>query len=310
MTIDEQLQELQQQINRQQTLRNKLQTSEQQRNQLNEKLMQLEQIMHAEQKDVDKLLGHSLSKLFASINGSLDEKLSKEQQEARTAEVKYEAARSEMAALEEDIVRKQTEIAGLNGCDRKFAELLERKKNEIRSNQSAASKQIIELEQNLAFISNQRREIQEALSAGRSARGTADSILSSLNSAEGWGTWDVLGGGLLSDLAKHDHLDRAQSMVNQLQNQLSKFKTELTDINISSNLQVQVDGFLRFADYFFDGIFADWAVLDRIGKSKQQVQSTKHQIEQVLNRLDDLHRSAESKIVQLKQQISELVLNA
>lgn len=310
MTIDQELQVLQEQINRQKTLRNKLQASEKQRNVLEDKLKQLEQIMVAEQKDVDKLEGRSLAKLFASINGSLDEKLSKEQQEARTAEVKYEAAKSELEAHIEDIVRKQAEIAALNGCDRKYAELLEQKKSQVRSSQSAEAQQIIELEKRLAYAANQRREIQEAAMAGRSARGTASSILSSLDSAEGWGTWDVLGGGLLTDLAKHDHLDRAQSMVNQLQAQLGKFKTELTDINISSNMQIQVDGFLRFADYFFDGIFADWAVLDRIGKSKQQVQSTMQQIEQVLGRLDNMQQAVEAEQVRLKQQISELVLQA
>jgi len=35
-------------------------------------------------------------------------------------------------------------------------------------------------------------------------------------------------------------------------------------------MQVNVDGFLRFADYFFDGLFADWAVLDRINQSQEQ----------------------------------------
>jgi hypothetical protein len=75
-------------------------------------------------------------------------------------------------------------------------------------------------------------------------------------------------------------------------------------------MQIQVDGFLRFADYFFDGIFADWAVLDRIGKSKQQVQSTMQQIEQVLGRLDNMQQAVEAEQVRLKQQISELVLQA
>ena len=37
-----------------------------------------------------------------------------------------------------------------------------------------------------------------------------DSVLSSLESAEGWGTWDLLGGGLISDLAKHSHIDDAK----------------------------------------------------------------------------------------------------
>ena len=104
--------------------------------------------------------------------------------------------------------------------------------------------------------------MQEALIAGNAALSCADQILFQLNSAEGWGTWDLVGGGLLSDLAKHSHLDQAQASVETLQSQLRRFKTELADVTINADIQVSIDGFLRVADYSFDGIFADWAVLE------------------------------------------------
>lgn len=51
---------------------------------------------------------------------------------------------------------------------------------------------------------------------------------------------------------------------------------------IQADLQIQVDGFLRFADYFFDGIFADWAVMDRIRNSKNQVADVERSVRSVL----------------------------
>ena len=39
----------------------------------------------------------------------------------------------------------------------------------------------------------------------------------------------------------------------------------------ASGMQVSIDGFMRFADYFFDGFFVDWMVLDRIQQSTEQV---------------------------------------
>ncbi len=57
--------------------------------------------------------------------------------------------------------------------------------------------------------------------------------------------------------------------------------TELADVTIHADMQVNIDGFLRFADYFFDGLFANWAVLDQIGHSQTQVQSTRNQTENV-----------------------------
>lgn len=128
----------------------------------------------------------------------------------------------------------------------------------------------MELEEQLAHDAAGLKEIREAIDAGNAALSTADSILDSLNSAEGWGTWDLVGGGLITDIVKHGHLDDAQAKVEQLQIQLRRFCTELADTQIYADLQVKVDDFLVFADYFFDGLFADWAVLDHISKSKSK----------------------------------------
>ena len=149
--------------------------------------------------------------------------------------------------------------------------------------------------------------MQEALIAGNAALSCADQILSELNSAEGWGTWDLVGGGLLSDLAKHGHLDQAQASVETLQSQLRRFKTELADVTINADIQVSIDGFLRVADYFFDGIFADWAVLDQIRQSQQQVQLIRNQIEIVLNHLYTLINQTDAELSRISREIEQLI---
>ena len=53
----------------------------------------------------------------------------------------------------------------------------------------------------------------------------------------------MLGGGLLVDLAKYDDLDKAQEQVEQLQEDLPRFKTELTDVTVEAELQVSIDAF-------------------------------------------------------------------
>ena len=81
-------------------------------------------------------------------------------------------------------------------------------------------------------------------------------------------------------------------------------------MRISADMQVNVDGFLRFADYFFDGLFADWAVLDKISQSKGQVESTRRQIENVLSRLGGVQRSVEQEQTQLQSKLDALVRDA
>lgn len=75
-------------------------------------------------------------------------------------------------------------------------------------------------------------------------------------------------------------------------------------------MQVNVDGFLRFADYFFDGLFADWAVLDKISQSQSQVQNTKSQIERVLSRLNSMMQAVDQEQAQIKNKIDTLVRQA
>ena len=240
----------------------------------------------------------------------MDEQLNKEREEAYAARVKYDAAARELEAIDGDIHRCESELSGLRGCEREYEATLREKANAVKSAGGARAEEILKLEERHAYLESQKKELREAISAGNSARSTAESVLSSLDSAEGWGTWDLLGGGLLADMAKHSHLDEAQGAIERLQSQLRRFKTELADVTIHADMQVNVDGFLRFADYFFDGLFADWAVMDKISQSQSQVQSTKNQIDSVLSRLNSMMSAAEREQAQTKSKLDALVLEA
>ncbi len=62
---------------------------------------------------------------------------------------------------------------------------------------------------------------------------------------------------MISDVVKHSHLNETQKQVEHLQVQLLRFKIELTNVTMHGDIQVSMDGFLGFADYVFDGFFAD-----------------------------------------------------
>ena len=56
-------------------------------------------------------------------------------------------------------------------------------------------------------------------------------------------------------------------------------------MEVQVDLQFTMDSFLRFADVFFDNIFTDWAVLDKISHARAQAQQTKGQIDSLLTGL-------------------------
>ena len=303
--------ELQQKVARKPSLEAKLRELQNQRREYDREVISLRVAFRKEQEDVEKLEGRSLANYFFQVVGKLDEKLDQERKEAYAAKVKLDVAERELAGIESDISEIQGQLNEIRVAEAQYKDELERKRATLRASGTTTADQIIEIEQRIAATEAQKREIKEAISAGYSARGTADRILSELDSADGWNTWDMFGGGgIITHMAKHSHLDSAQDLVSELQSKLRRFKTELADIQITANMQVNVDGFLRFADYFFDGLFADWAVGDRINQSMNSVSSTKSQISRTLDKLSSMEKAADSEISRLKLQLEDLVVKA
>ena len=209
--------------------------------------------------------------------------------------------------MQADLESAQAELASLAGCEERYRAALEEKARQLQDAGGPMGERLRELEARTRVLTGQLRELREALEAGEAARATADRIRSSLDSAEGWGTWDLLGGGLLTDLAKHDHLDEAQRQVETLQVQLRRFRTELADVEIQADMQVGIDGFLRFADFFFDGLFADWAVLDHIHDAQQQVEGTRDQIDSVLIRLRTMEQDTVRELAEVEAERERLL---
>jgi hypothetical protein len=305
---EEQLQLLQQQIVQKRREESKLNELNKQREVLSARVSEFQKNKLDQQEDVDQLEGHSLAAFFYAVIGKKEERLDKEREEAYAAKVKYDVAAHELSAVEEDILRSEAELKRLKGSEQQYERMLRDKAEEIKTTGSDEAEEIFQAEERIAYIENQMKEINEALAAGEKALGIIDRVLSNLDSAEGWGTWDLMGGGLLSGMAKHSHLDEAQKLVEDLQVQLRRFKTELTDVTIDADIQVSIDGFLHFADYFFDGLFADWAVLDKINQSQTKVKDTKDQIERVLYHLKSIFSSSEAEMEREKVRLNDLVV--
>ncbi len=311
MTYDETLMKLQQKVAQKPHLEVKLRELQDQRRVYDSNVISLRLSFRKEQEDVEKLEGKSLANYFYNVIGKLDDKLDAERREAYAAKVKLDAAERELAGTEQDIQEIQSQLSEIRIAEAEYIQTLEAKRSQLRASSTPAGEQIMELEEKIAALEAQKKEIREAISAGNSAKGTADRILSELESADGWNTWDMLGGGgIITHMAKHGHLDDAQANIMALQGMLRKFKAELADINIQANMQVNVDGFLRFADYFFDGLFADWAVGDRISESQSSVMSVRYKIEQAMNKLTSMDQAADKQIAALKAKIEELVIHS
>lgn len=264
--------------------------------------------MNQEQADVDKLEGRSLSAFFAGLRGNKEERLDKERQEARAARVKYEMAVLERNQAQDQLRRVREELADLDGIPARREELMTQWAQAVKAMGGPVGQAILDLEEQRAWHQGQRREIREALAAGQEAMTRADEIMASLSDAEGWGTWDMLGGGMLSSLMKYEAIDQAQAKVEGLQLALRRFRTELVDVSIDADLNFTMDGTTQFFDVFFDNIFTDWAVMDEIGKSQNRVGQLRDQIRALEESLTETDSQHQADLAQLDRELEDLLL--
>lgn len=306
--FDRKLRLFQEQMAQKNQLEARRRSLQKQRGPLEEKERDLRRRLYAEQADVDRLNRRSLAALFYAVTGQKAERLAVEEREALEAAVRHDAAVRELESLDADLRRTAETLCAVSGCERRYAETLEQKKQAIRTAGGADAERIVQLENELLACANVKREAEEAVEAGRQAQSVAESVLEALDSAEGWGTWDLIGGGLVTDLVKHDRIDTAQEQIEMLQVQLRRFSAELSDVKVFADMQVRADGFLRFADFFFDDFVSAWMVLDRVGRSKAQVEQVRQQVAEALKRLSAMLDETERTALRLRGELDALVL--
>lgn len=279
-----------------------------QRGQLVEKAAELKTIMLKEQKDVNRLERGSLKAIFYEIVGKKGEKLEQEKREAYAARLKYDTAFRELEAVDSTLRRNKEELETLQTCRQNYERVLKQALEEIKDSGDLKAARVMETEEQYAILAGRIKELTEALDAGQKALDILEQVQTHLTDAEDWGTWDMFGGGLFADLAKYDAMDSAQRAVEQLQVQLRTLKTELVDVSMEADVQVNVDGFLEFADFFFDGLIADWAVMEQIQEATSRVRRTKGQLQDIMKTLRSMEADTRQGLTACEEKLSELAI--
>ena len=127
------------------------------------------------------------------------------------------------------------------------------------------------------------REVNEAIQAADVALGHLQAAKKHLKSASNWGIVDLIGGGTLTGLIKHSKMGNAEYEIEAAKRALQTFSKELRDVQGYSS--VHIDGFLTFADFFFDGLIADWLVQSKIDKARRQCDDAIRQVSDIRQQL-------------------------
>ena len=68
---------------------------------------------------------------------------------------------------------------------------------------------------------------------------------------------------------------------------LKIFQKELKDVDLSLDLRMEVGSFLSFADFFFDGLVADYLVQSKIASAREQVEDAIAMVTNILHSLSN-----------------------
>lgn len=271
----------------------------------------LKRKLEDEQADVDRLEGFSLSGIFYTMLGTKEDRLDQERQEVLSAKLRYDETVEAIAHAQGEVERLQVELSAFQGAQEDYDRLIAEKERLLRQAADERMTTLLDFAEQLADLQSEQTELNEALQAGNEALVALESVRDELRSAQNWGTWDMLGGGLLSTMAKHSHIDSARERAHRAQQRLHRFREELADAD--QRLQVSLDdigGFSTFADYFFDGLIADWVVQSKIENASSACSIAIQGVRRAMAACGDRLEAIEQEVDQVGRQKREFIEQA
>ncbi|BBH22834.1 hypothetical protein Back11_41790 [Paenibacillus baekrokdamisoli] len=275
-----------------------------------QKLKVCEEQLREEQGDIDRLLKLSFTSLWAALLHNKQEKLAHEEQELLSAKLKHEEALREVKSIQEDIGDLEQKLQGVQYWKQELEQILREKEQIMRNEGTERSIQLHKLEDQRSDLVVLVKELQEAYSAGQTVQTHLNVAIDRMESAKGWGTYDLLGGGILSTHMKHSRVDEAMDNIRNAQNSLRRFQQELSDVRLTLNVRFDASNFLKFSDYFFDGFIADILMQGKIKATLAQIEQKHDEVITVMTQLGDAKRKAEAELAGIERHYIFLIETA
>ena len=273
-------------------------------------LKKLEGIMEKEQLDVEKMSQTSLKTLFYKCLGTHDKQVTKEKEEALAAVLKYEGCKKSVDELTDKLSQLTNKHYEMSKVQDKLDALYEEKRRVMASLNMPEYAKIGQLEKEMSFIRREIKELKEAITPGNMAINTLNEAIELLDSAGDWGTWDLLGGGLVADMMKHDKIDKAKQAILNAQTYVQRLQVELQDVNMSLDGSIHITGGAVFADFFFDGLIADWYMQSKISQSRDNVVAICGKIRKIVSTLSTQLNHKEKDLEAKEREIKRIIEQA
>ncbi len=251
-------------------------------------IAQLRMTHALEERDVERLEGLSLTRILAALRGSLDDMMAREQAEADAAHYRVIEAEARLEAVRREYETVRARLDTLTEVPRTYDNVLEEKERHLAESTDQRGQRLLVLAEERGRLTDEVRELAEAIEAAQTARQALEQLGRTLSSASGWSTYDTFfGGGVISSAIKHSRLDDAAKEAEYADRCLLVLRTELADLGgtAQSGWSIPVEGLTRFLDVWFDNIFTDLAVRERIRAATDNVGNCQRRVRNLIGEL-------------------------
>ncbi|MBE1489040.1 hypothetical protein [Plantactinospora soyae] len=253
-------------------------------------------LLAREQQDVDRLEGLSLTRVLASLRGDRNDALARERAETDAARYRVAEAEARLASMRREYAVLRARLAELDRAPNELAAVLDERERRLRESGDPRQAPLLELAGERGRLTAEVRETDEALRAAGRAAQALHLARDKLGSASSWSTYDTFfGGGVVGSVIKHSRLDEAAQAAARADQCLAVLRTELADVSDVplGGPQLAIDGTTRFVDVWFDNIFTDLSVRDRIMTAQRNIEQSIQRVAEVRDRLTQ--RAAEAR---------------
>jgi hypothetical protein len=277
----------------------------------NDRVAEARRRLATETVEIAELESMSMTRILASLRGSRQGDLDRERAEAQAAEYAVADAQSRLAVEQRERASLEQRITAYGDLEARRDLLLGQREAEVHAGPEHAdrSARLTELAVRVGELRARGVQVEEADAAGREAHAVLQQTAQHLGSAGSWSTYDTFfGGGMVSSMVKHDKLDRAAALMRQADAALARLGTELADVGIDAVGDLGITSMTRALDIWFDNIFSDWAVRERIGQASERVHALLQRLQEVGQRLATMRQEVESGLAEVETERERLLL--
>lgn len=278
--------------------------------QLGNELAALQAQYQIERKDVDRLEHMSLTRVLVALKGSRDEALAREHAEADAVRMRLADALARLDAVRTEHEAAQEQLDHLASAPDAYVALLSEMERHLTESGDPRRAALLSLADERGRLNAELGEMAKAAQAADAARQALLQTEDKLGSASSWNAYDTFfGGGMIATVMEHSRLDDAAAAAGEADRRMAVLRTDLTELDQVERTSplITLSSATKFVDMWFDNIFTDLAVRDRIKQAQQKVTQSLQLVSAVEERLKAQSADVQSRLDKIEAQRRDLL---